>query len=368
MNYRLRTGSFAFVFLCIGIHIWGKGYGTGAWGLLVVQFLIYPHLMFLRACRAADSQQAELNNLAIDSMLMGAWVSFLQFPLLIAIMLWNATSINLTFNRGLKGMLIALVASACGIVMASFVFGFHFTLETGVAVTLLCFSGMSVYLIAIGNAAYLRNGQLRTTRERLRMGEQTLHTANETLNRQLDEIQTLQAELSEQAIRDPLTGLYNRRYLETIVTRELARCNREGQQLTLMMIDIDYFKRVNDTYGHQGGDEVLKTLATLLLESVRSTDVACRFGGEEFLVLLPDMPLDRGAVRANQWRAAFASTIVASAGESIQATMSVGIATYPGHGESLEELIRCADLALYRAKADGRNRVVLFDQVSPCSE
>ncbi len=360
-NYHLRTASFAFSFVALGMHVWGKGYGEVAWAMLALQFLIYPHLMFLRSRHANNTQQAEINNLLIDTVLMSIWTSFLQFPVMIALILWNATSINLTFTCGLVGISIALLAVATGIAMSFLAFGSHFSPATGSPVDLLCWVGMSCYLLAIGNAGYSRNLQLRTTRERLRRGEQTLHTANETLKWQLEEIRERQAELKEQAIRDPLTGLYNRRYLETILTRELARCDREGEKLTLMMIDVDYFKRVNDTYGHQGGDEVLKKLAALLLESVRATDVACRFGGEEFLVLLPDMPLDIGAARADQWRAAFAATAIPFGGVSIQATLSIGIATYPEHGASPNDLIGCADVALYRAKTSGRNRVVSFE-------
>ena len=333
----------------------------GAWLMLTLQFLIYPHLMFLRARRASNSQQAEINNLFVDTLLMAMWTSFLQFPLLIAIMLWNATSINLTFTRGLIGIPIAVFAASCGILLSFFFFGIHISVDTEWPVDLLCSVGMSFYLLAIGNAAHSRNLQVRKTREHLRLGEQTLHTANMTLERQLKEIRELQEKLNEQAIRDPLTGLYNRRYLETILTRELARSNREGQQLTVMMIDVDYFKRVNDSFGHQAGDEVLKKLAALLLESVRATDVACRFGGEEFLVLLPDMPLNIAKRRADQWRSAFAATTVAFGGDSIQATLSIGLATYPEHGELPNELIGRADSALYRAKTDGRNRVVSFD-------
>lgn len=359
-NYRLRTASFAFTFLTIATHMWGKGHAEMAWVLLVLQFLIYPHLMFLRSRHARNTQQAEMNNLYVDTFLMAMWTSFLQFPFLIALMLWNATSINLTFTRGLIGIPIALLAAASGILMSFFLFGIRFSPETSSSVVWLCSVGMSGYLLAIGNGGHSRNLQVRRTRERLRMGEQTLHVANKTLKQQLREIQELQAELSEQAIRDPLTGLYNRRYLETILTRELARCHREGQQLTLMMIDVDNFKGINDTYGHQGGDEVLKKLAALLLNGVRTTDVACRFGGEEFLVLLPDMPIHVGVALANQWRAAFAATTTAFGDDSMQATLSIGIATYPEHGDSPTQLIGCADLALYRAKADGRNRVVSY--------
>lgn len=127
-----------------------------------------------------------------------------------------------------------------------------------------------------------------------------------------------------------------------------------------MMIDLDHFKHVNDTYGHRGGDEVLKALAALLLDSVRASDVACRYGGEEFLLLLPNMSAQHAVVRAEQWRAAFEAITVDYGAMSIKATLSIGVALYPGAGASVTELTRCADLALYQAKEQGRNRVVLF--------
>jgi diguanylate cyclase (GGDEF)-like protein len=188
-----------------------------------------------------------------------------------------------------------------------------------------------------------------------------VHVANLALQKQLHEIHALQALLSEQVTRDPLTGLYNRRYLDTTLERELVRCRREGQPLSLMLIDIDHFKQTNDTYGHQAGDEVLKQLAALLTEQARAADVPCRFGGEEFLLLLPGMPQDVALERAEQWRRTFEATTFVFGEFRIHVTLSFGIATYPGHGTSAAALIRCADRALYRAKKEGRNRVVVFD-------
>lgn len=164
-----------------------------------------------------------------------------------------------------------------------------------------------------------------------------------------------------------MTGLYNRRYLDTTLARELARCERDGQPLSLMLIDIDHFKLVNDRHGHPAGDAVLKMLAAMLNEQARSGDVACRYGGEEFLLVLPNMPQDIALVRAEQWRADFAVATVLFDSLPLQATLSVGVATYPYHGNSPEELILCADRALYRAKSEGRNRVVLFAAESPAA-
>ena len=202
-------------------------------------------------------------------------------------------------------------------------------------------------------------------RERLKRGEQALHAANDNLRVQLQQIRDLQAQLQDQANRDPLTGLYNRRYLQATIDRELARCRRDGTPLCVMVIDIDHFKRVNDAHGHQVGDEVLCRLARLLSASARQGDVACRYGGEEFLMLLPRMPLDVAVQRAQRWCDAFAAGETATPTGNVRCTLSIGIAAFPEHGDEAETLTRHADDALYAAKAHGRNRVVVATAAQP---
>jgi diguanylate cyclase (GGDEF)-like protein/PAS domain S-box-containing protein len=195
--------------------------------------------------------------------------------------------------------------------------------------------------------------------DRLR-SQAALEEANIKLKQRLDDIHELQAQLREQAMRDPLTGMYNRRYLDDALPGEIARAMREKTPLSLMMIDIDHFKGVNDTHGHQIGDEVLKMLADLLRKEARRSDVACRFGGEEFVLLLPKMNLESARVRAERWRQMFAQTDVPAEGGAVRCTLSVGIAVYPEHGDLAEDLLRNADRALYLAKALGRDRVVSY--------
>ncbi|MDO8250323.1 MAG: diguanylate cyclase [Rhodoferax sp.] len=365
MNHQNRAGSFALLFAAIGAHMLSQGYGPLAWGLLTLQFFVYPHLVYWRARRAPDAMNAELNNLVLDSLLIGICAAALGFPLWITYTLFICTTINLTVYRGRRGFAQSVAAIACGALIAIVIGGLHLSPHTDWPATLLSMVGLSLYLLIVANVAYSRNHMLRDARKQLRLGEQTLHAANQSLQKQLDEIHTLQAQLSEQANRDPLTGLYNRRYLDTTLARELARCEREGQHLSLMLIDIDHFKQVNDRYGHPAGDEVLKKLAALLNEQARAADVACRYGGEEFLLVLPNLPQDIALVRAEQWREAFVATTVLFETFQIQATLSIGIATYPEHGSSPEELIRSADQALYRAKSEGRNRVILSGAESP---
>lgn len=353
-NYRLRTGSFALIFSSTVFHGLDKGYSATLWGLIALQLLVYPHLMYWRARRSSHSQQAEIHNLLIDSFLFGVLAATLEFPLWISFTVYIASTLNITISRGIKGMLLSQLLFVGGALVSIALFGWHLSPGTGWPATLLCLLGNLVYMISIGMAAFARNRQLRTIREDLRASEKTL-------SQQLVDIKVLQAKLLEQASRDPLTGLYNRRFMDTIAGREIARCNRDHQHMAVMMVDVDHFKEVNDTYGHPGGDEVLKMLSALFLEKVRTTDVPCRYGGEEFLLLLPGMSAEIAVVRANQWRSSFAERSVPFGGVSIQCTISIGVAVYPNHGESMEALTRSADLALYRAKAQGRNRVVLFD-------
>jgi diguanylate cyclase len=354
-NYRLRTGSFAIMFTSIVLHGWDRDYGPLFWSLIALHLLVYPHLAFQHARRAADTQQAEVNNLALDSFLFGLLVAALAFPLWITFTVYIASTLNITISRGARGMLLSQAGFCGGMLLSIGLFGWQLSPATGWPATVMCLAGNTVYMLLIGLAAFDRNQQLRKTREALRLGEQTL-------KQQLDEIRSLQEKLQDQASRDPLTGLYNRRFLDLIADREIARCLREDKPLTVMMIDVDHFKKVNDTYGHPGGDEVLKNLAGLLIGKVRTTDVPCRYGGEEFLLLLPGMPPDIAMARAELWRTTFADMSSMSDGRAIKATLSIGVAIYPAHGASITELIHSADLALYRAKETGRNRVVVASQ------
>lgn len=172
------------------------------------------------------------------------------------------------------------------------------------------------------------------------------------------DVQALQNRLHEQAIHDPLTGLYNRRYLEEALARELIRAARSGDCVSAIMGDLDHFKVINDQHGHRAGDEVLRTFASLLKTSSRGSDVDCRYGGEEFLLLLPGATEQTACARAEALRAALATTTVVFEGATIAVTGSFGVATYPDHARTGDGLIGAADSAMYAAKESGRNRVV----------
>ena len=169
-----------------------------------------------------------------------------------------------------------------------------------------------------------------------------------------------QADLQEQAVRDALTGLYNRRYLDETLERELARAMREGEPISFVMLDIDHFKQINDNFGHNEGDAVLQKLAALLLSHTRVEDIVCRFGGEEFLIVLPGVTSEIAFQVAERWRKSFVGLTMPFEPIEIKVTLSCGISEFPTDGNTKEGLISAADKALYRAKQTGRNRVVIW--------
>src|SRR6266699_3690383 len=178
--------------------------------------------------------------------------------------------------------------------------------------------------------------------------------------RAVEAAQRLLRELREQTIRDPLTSLYNRRFLQDYLERELIRAKRERAPLALIMLDLDRFKRINDTAGHQAGDQVLVQVGALLKRHVRGSDIACRYGGEEFAVVLPKTTLESTRRRS----AEICSAIRREAELLHGVTASLGVALCPAHATDAEALLHCADHALYEAKREGRNQVRIFVDAS----
>jgi diguanylate cyclase (GGDEF)-like protein len=175
---------------------------------------------------------------------------------------------------------------------------------------------------------------------------------------------TLRETLKYQSVRDPLTGLFNRRHMEEFLARELLRANRNHKPLAVFMIDLDHFKQFNDSFGHEAGDILLREVGALFVSQIRGGDIACRYGGEEFLIILMEANLDAARQRAETLKGQVRSLQVHHRGQTLRrVTVSLGIAAYPDHGTSAQEMINAADKALYRAKASGRDRIVVADGV-----
>jgi diguanylate cyclase (GGDEF)-like protein len=172
--------------------------------------------------------------------------------------------------------------------------------------------------------------------------------------------QRLRESLRSQSIRDPLTGLFNRRYLEETLELDLSRARRSGSAVSVVMGDADHFKKFNDGFGHDAGDLVLRRIAEVMRANIRKGDLACRYGGEEFIIVLHAADTSEAAGRAEIIRRAIESMEVTFRGQALgSVTISLGVATFPGHADDGAALISTADAAMYAAKRSGRNRVAV---------
>jgi len=217
--------------------------------------------------------------------------------------------------------------------------------------------------------------QLDQTLKELVEKKDQISKANDELRKEIDiRIKTEQAlrqsqkALKRLATTDALTGLFNRRHFTTLAENEISRALRYGRRLSIIMFDIDFFKKVNDTYGHANGDEVLKAVAKTTQNSIRSTDIAARYGGEEFIILLPETPKNASGVMAERLRKSIEELAIQTDKETIRITASFGIYGGLENGEKkpietlLSEGISKADQALYDSKENGRNRVTVYEE------
>ncbi len=190
--------------------------------------------------------------------------------------------------------------------------------------------------------------------------EEDLKRANLLLKSQLAEIQSLREKLEQQAIRDPLTGMYNRRFLAEALEDEIARAKKTSTPVSIIILDVDNFKNFNDTYGHKCGDFMLQALVKILAAESRRGDIVCRYGGEEFAILMPNATLESAYERAEQWRKEFAAMKVEFEGQLLSTTFSAGVACFPIHGQTGEVILQASDRAMYQSKNKGKNLVTAY--------
>lgn len=179
---------------------------------------------------------------------------------------------------------------------------------------------------------------------------------------QLSENESLRARLQEQAIRDPLTNVYNRRFFAESLDKEISWAKREDKPVSIVILDIDNFKNFNDTYGHKCGDVVLQAIAQFLVNNTRQGDIVCRYGGEEFIILMSGTALQSAYERAETWRREFSSIVLEYDDLKLKATFSAGVASFPQHGSDGEAVLHAADQALYQSKNNGRNLVTRYEK------
>lgn len=346
MNWKNRSICFALLGLTVGFHLHARQASDLAWALLVLQFFIGPQLQYVHGCLAANPRRAEVRNMLLDGFGFGAWAAGLGFPLWISFAMFIATSVNLIAFGSWKGWASALVAMGLGVIAVACVQPLSFQPDTGMWATGLCMFTLMLFLTVFAQDAFLRASKLYQQRAQTRQ--------------QLSEIQALKDLLAEQATRDPLTGLFNRRMLDQKLPQLMQQCAARGTSLAVMLLDMDRFKEVNDTYGHAAGDHLLLALSHHLMQYNRSQDMVFRYGGDEFLVLFPDTALEVAQDRAQQLCEAFAHLPRRLEQQTLHVTLSCGLASFPAHGQDVQTLLQHTDEALYQAKATGRNKVVVY--------
>ncbi len=193
-----------------------------------------------------------------------------------------------------------------------------------------------------------------------KQAEEALNKATEQLSLRLAEIEQLHEELREQAIHDPLTGAYNRRYMQDVIAHEFARAAREDYPVSVIMLDMDELKMLNDTYGHHIGDQALQILVSQAQGMIRAEDIICRYGGDEFTIVLGRTPAERAYKRIGELHEILQNHPMIVQDQKIPVQFTAGIASFPAHGKTMEEVVKYADMALYRAKAQGRNCTIVF--------
>ncbi len=213
--------------------------------------------------------------------------------------------------------------------------------------------------IALENARLFEQAQDEIIERK--KAEIELKILNQQLQSQLAEIKKLESSLREQAIRDPLTGVFNRRYMDEMLKKEIARALRTRKPLSIVILDLDHLKKINDTYGHvEGGDKALLELSGTIKKITRIEDVLCRYAGDEFMAILYDTSAQAAYERALEWKEAVSKAKIKTDKGEFSITFSAGVAEYHFDGVTGEDLLIQADQALYRAKELGRERVVVY--------
>lgn len=352
LNHRNRSATFLLFLATLVSHLPSQTVPVWVWGLALLHFVAYPRLAYEVVRRRPAGLSAATNNLRLDALLFGVWIPLLGFPLWISFAFFLAATINLVVYVGAAGFYQACAGLALGVAVGLQAVGLHWMPLTEPLPTALSMVTITLFLLLMSTGAHSRTVRLTEARMHLINNDRALRV-------QLAQNQELQNQLREKANRDGLTGLYNRHYLDSTLTREVARCRREDKPISVLMIDIDHFKMVNDTYGHAAGDAVLRRLAGLIMQRSRAADIPCRYGGEEFLLLLPNANREQARLCAEGLRSAFEDSEVLHGEQRIHATVSIGVSEFDTNIDDAVNFVGFADLALYEAKRSGRNRVIV---------
>lgn len=326
--YKSRTFGLTLGFVCVAFGMYPLNPPWWMWALMLTNAFIWPHLAYQVSRRASNSLRSERRNLMFDSFCGGFWVGAMYFNPLPSVTTLSMMSMNNVAIGGPRFMLAGWVAHALGIGVSLLLFTPAFVAFTSQAQLYACLPILMLYPLVLGWICY----------------------------RQAETLARHKRELLALSRTDSLSGLLNHGAWKDHLEVEFQRCRREQQGAAIALIDIDHFKVINDTYGHVAGDRVLRQLSKVLRQNLRATDLAGRYGGDEFCVILPGMPLNSATEVMDALRDRF-NALAYAQDPSLRASLSIGLAPYqPAHADATSWL-NDADLALYEAKSSGRNRV-----------
>lgn len=324
----LRSLGVSLAFFSIAGVFYSSHAAPAVWALLLLNALVWPHLAWVLARRSADPYAAERRNLMADSASAGIWVVLMHFNLLPSVLLTAMLAMDKICVGGWRFLGYNALAQAAAMAVTAALAGLHVEPATTLPQIALCIPFLAVYPLGVASLAYSLAQKVRRQ------------------NKQLSELNRV----------DPLTGLLNRSYWEEALLHELRRHQRLARPAVLLMMDIDSFKSINDQQGHPAGDEVIRGVAGVLGSSLRDVDIAGRYGGDEFGIVLPEASLAEARATAERVRAAVQSSAFGADGH-LHCTVSIGLAVVEPDLRSSRDWITRADQALYRAKTLGRNRV-----------
>ncbi|HEX7814256.1 diguanylate cyclase [Dyella sp.] len=326
---RLRAWGLGAGFLCVAAVFFELHAGPVPWLLAICHAFVWPHVAYAIASNHARKRFAEYINLGVDSAMGGVWVALMQFNLLPSLLLVSMLSADKLNVGGWRLLARTLPAQVMACAFTAAVTGFHVQMHSSELVIIACAPLLLIYPSATSFAA---------------------HSLARRVVQQ-------NATLREIGRRDALTGLASRSYWSELAYAQLRTARSRGQDAAMLMLDVDHFKSINDLGGHAAGDQVLRQFAGLLRRSIRSTDTAARFAGDEFVVLLPGANAAVAADIAELIRQRMAG--IRSSG--VECSVSIGIAVLEDWMSSAESWIDAADQALYAAKVHGRNRIMPYD-------
>lgn len=326
--YKSRVLGLTLGFVCVVFAMYPLHPTWWVWAWMVINAFVWPQLAYLWSRRASNSLRSERRNLLFDSFCGGFWVGAMHFNPLPSVTTLSMMTMNNVAIGGPRFMLAGWVAQALGIGASLLMFTPAFIAVTTVAQLYACLPILMLYPLALGWICY----------------------------RQAVTLARHKRELLALSRTDSLSGLLNHGAWKDHLEIEFQRCRRGPAGAAIALIDIDHFKTINDTYGHVTGDIVLRQLSKVLRQNLRATDLAGRYGGDEFCVILPDMPLNRAAEVMEALRDRF-NALGYVQDPTLRVSLSIGLAPYlPNHADSISWL-NDADQALYEAKNNGRNCV-----------